>query len=84
MLLQDVTHDKFEEIHNRNIYVNIGTEHRGTAIITKESITFTDIQRLPSVRGIASRWRDLYIPNVYAPSGTGKKRERDEFFLSRD
>jgi exonuclease III len=79
-----VTHDKFEEIHNRNIYINIGTEHSGTAIITKENITLTDIQRLPSGRGIAARWRDLYITNVYAPSGTGKKRERDEFFLSRD
>jgi exonuclease III len=61
LLLQEVTHDQFEEIHNRNIYVNIGTEHRGTAIVTKESITLTDIQRIPSGRGIAARWKDIYI-----------------------
>ena len=39
LLLQEVTHDQWDEMHNRNIYLNIGTERRGTAIITKGNIT---------------------------------------------
>ena len=69
-------------LHHRNSYINIGTEGRGTAIITKEDIELREIQRLPSGRGIAGRWNNLLIVNVYAPSGTGKKRERDEFYVS--
>lgn len=82
LLLQEVTHNQFEMLHHRNSYINIGTEGRGTAIITKEDIELREIQRLPSGRGIAGRWNSLLIVNVYAPSGTGKKRERDEFYVS--
>ena len=56
LLLQEVTHDNWEDIQNRNIYLNIGTDRRGTAIITKENITLKNIQRLPSGRGIAGWW----------------------------
>ena len=80
LLLQEVTHDRFDEIVHRNVYINVGTETRGTTIITKENIQLNDIIRLPSERGIAGWWGDLYIINIYAPSGTGKK-ERDEFYI---
>jgi hypothetical protein len=74
LLLQEVTHDRFDEIVHRNAYINVGTETRGTTIITKENIQLNDIIRLPSGRGIAGWWGDLYIINIYAPSGTGKKK----------
>jgi hypothetical protein len=37
LLLQEVTHNKFEDIHHRNIYINIGMDRRGTAIIKKNT-----------------------------------------------
>jgi exonuclease III len=80
LLLQEVTHHNFDQIKHRNCYFNIGTEVRGTAITTKDYIELKEIQRLPSGRGIAGWWNDLYIVNLYAPSGTGKKKERDEFY----
>jgi exonuclease III len=80
LLLQEVTHNKFEEIQHSNIYINTGTEGRGTAIITKQHIKLRGIQRLPSGRGISVWWNELYIVNVYAPSGAGRRKERDDFY----
>ena len=82
LLLQEVTHDNWEDIQNRNIYLNIGTDRRGTAIITKENITLKNIQRLPSGRGIAGWWDEWYMINIYAPSGTARQKDRDDFFRS--
>jgi exonuclease III len=72
LLLQEVTHHNFDTIQHRNKYINVGTERRGTAIFTKEYIHLTDIKYLPSGRGMAGRYHDMYIINVYAPSGTSK------------
>jgi exonuclease III len=38
LLLQEVTHEQFDEIINRNEYINVGTDIRGTAIITKKKL----------------------------------------------
>ena len=74
LLLQEVTHHNFDTILRRKKYLNVGTERRGTAIFTKEHIHLTDIKYLPSGRGMAGRYRNMYIINVYAPSETSKKK----------
>jgi exonuclease III len=82
LLLQEVTHQNFDTILHRNKYLNVGTEGRGTAIFTKEHIHLTDMKYLPSGRGMAGRYHDMYIINLYAPSGTSKKKEIDKFYIS--
>jgi len=39
-----------------------------------------NIRKLPSGRGIAGTLVDTWIINIYAPSGAGKRRERETFF----
>ena len=56
LLLQEVTHEQFDGIINRNVYINVGTDTRGTAIITKQTIQLKNIIRLPSGRGLAGWW----------------------------
>ena len=82
LFIQEVTHDNWDDIQHRNIYLNVGTDRRGTAIIIKEDIKLTNIQRLPSGRGIAGWWDECFLINIYAPSGTARQKERDDFFRS--
>lgn len=83
LLLQEVTHRNFDAIQHRNKCINVGTERRGTAIFTKEYIHLTDMKYVPSGRGMAGRYHDMYIINVYAPSGTNKKKRKRRVFYIR-
>ena len=61
VLLQEVIYTKSTSLRRYNAYVNVGTENRGTAILTKEGLSFTDITRLPSGRGIVVCYEGLRI-----------------------
>jgi len=78
-LLQDVTISKIATIRRYTSYINMGTECRGTAILAKDSYLLTNIQRIPTGRGISAYFNGIRIINIYAPSGSEKKREREEF-----
>jgi exonuclease III len=67
-------------IRRYNAHTNEGTDRRGTAILVKESITITDIKRIPSGRGMAAKLNGTWIVNIYAPSGAEKKNERENFY----
>ena len=53
LLIQEVTYENFTDLPNRNIYLNVGTDRRGTGIITKNHTELEKIERLPSGRGIS-------------------------------
>jgi exonuclease III len=78
--LQEITSTTVTKILNYTAHVNIGTEGRGTAILHKDCYTLTVIEKLPTGSGIIGTFNDLKILNVYAPSGSERKRERQEFF----
>jgi len=80
MLLQEVTHANIHMISQYTAHMNIGTEGRGTAILAKEGLILTNIQRIPSGRGIAATLHGIRIVNIYAPSGSEKRREREAFY----
>jgi exonuclease III len=82
LLLQEVTYEDLNQIAHHNKYFNVGTDHRGTAIFTKKNIQLDDLRYLPSGRGIAGKHHNLYIINLYAPSGTGRKKKREDFFTT--
>jgi hypothetical protein len=61
---------------------NIGTTGRGTAFLVKEYLEPQNIKYLPSGRGIAATLNEIWLINIYAPSGVERRRERDEFFAT--
>jgi exonuclease III len=63
-------------------HLNIGTELRGTAILVKRGITVTEIKRLPSGRGMAIKFQNTRIINIYAPSGAERKNKREKFYTT--
>jgi len=62
--------------------MNRETDGRGMAILTKEGLTETNIQRLPTGRGTAAEINGTWIINIYAPSGAEKRTERERFFTN--
>jgi len=82
VFLQEVTHPNLHTIHRYIAHINEGTDRRGTAILAKEGIALTDIKRLPSDRDIAAKHNGLGLINIYAPSGTARRSEKENFFKS--
>jgi len=80
ILLQEVTHTDFEMIRGYTAHLNIGINKRGTAILTREQISITNITRLPSGRGMAASYQGIWLVNLYAPSGTANRQEREDFY----
>jgi endonuclease/exonuclease/phosphatase family metal-dependent hydrolase len=79
-MLQEVTNSKINKIRRYIAYINIGTEGRGTAILAKDNYLITNIQRIPTGRGITAHFNGIKTINIYAPSGSKKKREREDFY----
>ena len=82
ILLQEVTRPVFDDIRGFNAHINIGTTGRGTAILTRDPIMLTDIECLPTGRGMAAIFENITIVNIYATSGAERRREREDFFTT--
>jgi len=80
MSLQEVTHANIHMVSQYTAHMNIRTEGRGTAILAKEGLILTNTQRIPSGRGIAATLHGIRIVNIYAPSGSEKRREMEAFY----
>jgi len=79
-LLQEVSHTTLNMIRRYTVHVNIGTDRCGAAILAKDGLTLSNIQRLPSERGMFASFRDILIVNIYAPSGAEKRQETEGFY----
>jgi exonuclease III len=79
-LLQEVTNTKITMFRRYVSHIHMRTEGRGTAILAKDCYLLTDIHRIPSGRGISALFNGIRIINIYAPSGSENKREREEFY----
>jgi exonuclease III len=53
VLIQEITQPQIERITGYQTLLNIGSEMRGTGMMIKNGLNATDIQRLPTGRGIA-------------------------------
>jgi exonuclease III len=78
-LLQEITTEKIHILRGYTTYLNEGTERRGTAIAV-EGIHITDTKTITSGRGIAVKYGELWVLDLYASSGAEKKNEREYFF----
>jgi exonuclease III len=79
LLTLEVTNPFTLGFQGYTIHYNIGTSRRGTAILTRDTIVVTTLFRIPSGRAIAASLGTILIVNVYAPSGTSKRSEREAF-----
>jgi len=80
IIFLQVTQPILHTLRGYAAHTNVGTNGRGTAIVTREHYTLNNIVRLPSRRGIAEDFQGLWLVNVYAPSGAERKQEREVFF----
>jgi len=65
------------------VHLNIGTDRRVTAIVAKDGLAFSNIQRLPLGRGISASFRGILAVNIYVPSGAEKRQEREAFITPK-
>ena len=79
-LLQEVTTTESSLIYGCDTHLNVGVDHRGTAIIVKEGLTLTNIKQLPSGRGITGLFNDTWLFNIYGTLGAGNRQEENNFF----
>jgi exonuclease III len=82
ILLQEVTHKDVVKIRGYDTYLNIGATLQGTALVGRKTTRIPHVQLLPSGRAIAATYGDLRIVNIYAPSGTLNRVEREHFYNS--
>jgi exonuclease III len=82
LLAQEVTQPVLHKITGYITQYNIGTSRRGMAIVARDGINLANVIRLPSGRAIAARFRDLWLINIYAPTGTAWRQERETFYAS--
>lgn len=52
----------------------------GAAILVRDGIVVEDVVYLQSARGLALTVQGIRLVNIYAPSGTDKRRERAQFY----
>ena len=82
VMLQEVTDPTILQVMGYATYLNIGAEMRGTAILAKQELSLTEVTLLPSGRAIAATHSGIRLINVYAPAGTARRAEREQFFNS--
>ena len=82
LLVQEVTKPVLRNMHAYNTHYNIEATMRDTAILTRDSISLENVTILSSGRAIAAKFREIWIINIYAPSGTARKRDRENSYHS--
>jgi exonuclease III len=70
---------KHHTIRIYSAHINLGSEGKGTAILIKDSHTLTDIEYMPTGRGITVLFNGVKILKVYVLSGSNKN-DREAFY----
>jgi exonuclease III len=77
--VQEVTNTEVLHIRGHETQKN-GASIRGTAILAKHGLHLENIASLPSERAIATVYQGNHLINIYAPSGTTMRKDREQFF----
>jgi exonuclease III len=80
IFLQQVATEDVDQIRGYTSYYNISTAMQGIAIVARNTLQMTKIPAILSVRAMTANLGDLRLINIYAPSGTARKAERETFF----
>jgi len=82
LLAQEVTYYVLNDFQRYTTQYNIGANRRGTAIVARDGINLDNTIMSPSGRDMAAKFREIWIINLYALSGTAMKQEGERFFNS--
>ena len=80
ILLQEIMTPGSLDAPGYTVYSNVGSDMRGTAIMARRNLQITNIERIPSGRAMAITCYGIRIINIYAPSGTARKADRERFY----
>lgn len=80
VFLQEVSYNDFAFVSSHNALVNVSVDRKGTAILIRKSFSYSDFIFDPSGRILSVVVNGVNYINIYAQSGSDKKRERDELF----
>ena len=80
-LLQEVENERLH-LPGYSVVCNVDHARRGTAIALKDHLQYTNVEKSLDGRLIALRVQNTTICNVYAPSGTALRAERERFFTN--
>jgi len=80
VFLREITDPELLTMPGYDMYYNNGSHRRGTAIVARNGIALTNINKIPSGKAIAVEYKCLHIVNIYAPSDTAKRAEREHFY----
>ena len=79
LCMQEVENEQLT-LPGYNVICNVDHARRGTAIALKEHIRFSHVEKSLDGRLIALQINDTTLCNIYAPSGTAQRADRERFF----
>jgi exonuclease III len=82
VFLQEVTDPAIQTVTGCTTYLNIGANIRGTAILARHDFPLTNVNSLLTGRAIAGDYNDIRLVNVYSPTDTARRTDREHFFNS--
>jgi exonuclease III len=82
-LLQEVVCPEIVDLPSYTTWINIGTNLRVTAILTRTGLLVDEVRRLPKGTGIAISIQRVWYVRVYAPSGAERRADREAFFNTK-
>lgn len=80
IFLQEVVFENFRFINSHKAIVNRQPRSLGTAMLIRNGLDYKDVLYHPNGRILSATVADINFVNVYAFSGTNRKKERDEMF----
>lgn len=83
VMLQEVAYDNFLFIPTHFPLVNISEDNKGTAVLIRKSFNFKDVLLDPNGRIVSFVLNNINYVNIYAHSGSDKRRERNDLFTNR-
>ena len=64
VFLREITDPELLTMPGYDMYYNIGSHRCGTAIVARNDIVLTNINKIPSGRAIAAEYKGLHIVNI--------------------
>ena len=77
LLVQEFTNPDTLNIRGYVTHHNIRTSMRETAKLARKERPITIVHKLPSGRAMSAEYSEISLSNVYAPSGSAQRTERE-------
>lgn len=83
VFLQEVVYENFTFLSSHNALLNISSDRKGTGVLIRKNFNYSSPILDPSGRILSLVVRGVNFVNVYAHSGSNKKKQRDELFRNQ-